>query len=84
MEQIKDGGPAFPHDDRARWGERSGMTLRAFIATKAMQGLLANPGGPIQQNDITGWGLTNTRAEGVAKTACAMADALIAELEKQS
>lgn len=29
---INTGGPAFPHDDRAQYGERSGMTLRDYFA----------------------------------------------------
>lgn len=35
--KINDGGPAFPHDDRAQYYERSGMTLRDYFAAKAME-----------------------------------------------
>lgn len=34
------GGPAFPHDDRARYTERAGMDLRDYFAAKAMQALV--------------------------------------------
>lgn len=32
--------PAFPHDDRAQYNERAGMTLRDYFAAKAMQGMM--------------------------------------------
>lgn len=35
-----DNKPAFPHDDRAEYNERSGMTLRDYFAAKAMQSYL--------------------------------------------
>lgn len=57
-------------------------TLRAYLAAKAMQGLLANPGGPIQASGMSGWGFTNCEAEHVARLAVGMADLLIAELNK--
>ena len=31
-DQIEHGGPAFPHDDRAEYNERAGMTLRDYLA----------------------------------------------------
>jgi hypothetical protein len=60
-----------------------GLTKRELFAAMAMQGLLANPGGPIQQNDSTGWGLTNVTWDQVAGVAGRAADALLAELAKQ-
>lgn len=42
------------------------MTLqerRERIATAALAGLLANPGGPIQHRPDTGWGLVNCAEE---------------------
>lgn len=38
---VRDGGPAFPHEERAAFNERAGMSLRAYFAAKAMQGLIA-------------------------------------------
>ena len=32
--------PALPHDDRAQYNERAGMTLRDYFAAKAMQGMM--------------------------------------------
>jgi hypothetical protein len=39
---LGDGGPAFPCDVDLHQGFR-GMSLRDYLAAKAMQGLLANP-----------------------------------------
>ena len=39
--KTNNGGPAFPHDDRAQYTERAGMTLRDYFAAKAMQTLLS-------------------------------------------
>jgi hypothetical protein len=39
-EQIKDGGPAFPHDDRAKAYGREGMALRDYFAAKAMGAII--------------------------------------------
>lgn len=82
MSTINDGGPAFPNvPDGAgdRWADwDTGMTLRDYFAAKAMQGMLANPGGPIQANDRCGWGLVNCTYAQVADEAYAMADAMLA------
>ena len=82
MSAIKDGGPAFPlgsveHIDGVHYAE-AGMSLRDYFAAKAMQGLLSNPGGPIQANPQNGWDYTNTPPEGVAGTAYEMADHMLA------
>ena len=37
-----DNTPAFPHDDRAEYNERAGMTLRDYFAAKALQGICAS------------------------------------------
>lgn len=89
----KDGGPAFPVDnivERDTEGRlhgkdisSAGLSKRAYFAGRAMEGLLANPGGPIQANGRTGWSLTNCREQDVASIAVSMADALIAELAKE-
>lgn len=84
MTQRNDGGKAFP------WcGDLNdcptinlGMSLRDYFAAKAMQGLLANPGGPIQANGMNGWSLTNCTGADVAMMAYAMADAMLAARER--
>lgn len=44
MNAIKDGGPAFPVQERNMFGahESQGMTLRDYFAAKAIQGFCAN------------------------------------------
>lgn len=80
--EADDGGPAFPVNT-ANQGEGGacypsyGMSLRDHFAGLAMQGLCANPGGPFQANDRTGWGLVNTSFLDVAYDAYAMADAML-------
>ena len=70
----KDGGPAFPHTFDMVYGgnTRGGMSLRAYFAGKALQGLLANP--------VTRPGNV---ADTVVAAAVRCADALIAELERE-
>lgn len=41
MDQVKDGGPAFPVSEEALMRNLPGMTLRDYFAAKAMQGMLA-------------------------------------------
>jgi hypothetical protein len=53
------------------------MTLRDYFAAKAIQGLLANPGGAIQQNGMSGWGWCNCTTENVAESPCHIADAML-------
>lgn len=59
-----------------------GLTKREMFAAIAMQGMLANSGGPIQANCVNGWSLTNCNGEDVASLATDMADNLIAALNK--
>lgn len=61
--------------------ERQRQRMRFEAAKDAMQGLLANPGGPVQANSHTGWSLTNCTADDVARAAVEIADALLAALE---
>ena len=78
---IKDnGGPAFPET----CGDQivPGMTLRDYFAAKALQGLLANAGGPIQANGMSGWGFCNSTVQHAAKFAYEWADAMLAERAK--
>ena len=72
----KDGGPAFPSehiDDNGSVTECKGMSLRAYIATAALQGLL-------DRRDIGG---SIPAHATLADTAVELADALIAELAKE-
>ncbi|WP_407971428.1 hypothetical protein ACJ51O_07975 [Burkholderia pyrrocinia] len=45
MNEINDGGPAFPEvpGDRNGYEGKSGMTLRDYFAAKALAGMLAEP-----------------------------------------
>jgi hypothetical protein len=78
MNEIKDGGPAFPCDPWAASDPKNvteakriaeGMTLRDYFAAKAMQGLMAS----------------NVRAslEAFANQAYKMADALLKAREEK-
>lgn len=62
--KINDGGPAFPTE----FTGYPGMTLRDYLAAKAMQGISANGA----------WGDSNS----VAVKAYQIADAMLAEREK--
>ena len=75
--RVNDGGPAFPvpmvpHDSQGGYTEVrwQGMSLRAWMAGKAMQGILAD--GVSYDWDVVR----------MAKASVTLADALIAELEK--
>lgn len=80
---IDDGGPAFPNTARPMAGEMTewGMSLRAWLAGKALQGLLSNPGGPIQANGMSGWDFTNCTPSNVVSLAIGLADATIEALK---
>lgn len=73
---INDGGPAFPLKEPVT-SDAPGMPLRDFFAAKVMQGLLANPGGPIQANGMSGWNWCNCTVEDVADFAWHIADAML-------
>lgn len=59
-----------------------GMTKREECAMRAMQGLLANPGGPVQSSQMSGFNFCNCDASDIAKLSVSLADALLAELDK--
>ena len=67
------GGTASPMWEVTEFG----MTLRDYFAAKAMQGLLANPGGPIQVNHRSGLGWRNCTVEDVTEFAWVIADAML-------
>lgn len=61
----------------------TGLTKRELIAAMALQGLLSNPGGPVQASSMSGWTpVTNCTHGDVAKEAIEFADAMLAELER--
>lgn len=71
--------PAYPTTACAdNWG----TDIRTTIATKMMQGLISNPGGPVQRSEMSGWAFTNCSHQDVAEFSVALADALIEELNK--
>ena len=80
--KINDGGPAFPQDpngmdDLGGWirGPFPGISLRAYFAGQALTGICANPiVNPMWKERV---------ASQFADAVLDMADALIAELEKQ-
>lgn len=85
-DQVReDGGSAFPNatdewcssSERYRPASFGGMTLRDYFAAKAMQGLMANPGGPVQQSGMSGWAFTNCDKNDVAALAYVIADAML-------
>lgn len=88
MNMINDGGQAFPVWELNGKGQPEmtgfGMTLRDFFAAKAMQGLLANPGGAIQQNGMSGWGWCNCTVDDVAEFAWHIADAMLRARENSN
>lgn len=51
--------------------------LRDDFAMRAAQGMLANPGGPIQSSSVCGWTLVNCDFANVAQQAYEFADAML-------
>lgn len=75
--------PAYPVPNSANVNGQEGLTKRELLAAMAMQGMLANPGGPVQASSNSGWqSTTNCNRGDVANEAVQFADALIAELAK--
>lgn len=78
------GGQAFPRQQWEYDGQNNvlqyqeeGMTLRDYFAAKALQGLCANPGGPFQANNISGWAIVNCDLEDIANESYKLADAML-------
>ena len=88
--KINNGGPAFPLPvaDQECCGRfesgYGGISMRDYFAAKAIQGLLANPGGPIQANGMNGWNWCNCSPEDAVNLAYSMADAMLAARENKS
>ena len=51
--------------------------LRDYFAAKALQGLCANPGGPFQANDMSGWAIVNCELDDIATESYKLADAML-------
>lgn len=82
-ERVEDGGPAFPHqfedaDGHPRYLQSTGLTIRDYFAAQALAGLLANPGGPFQANNMNGWDIVNCTLDDVARLSYQAADTMIA------
>jgi hypothetical protein len=58
-------------------GHVDDITLHDYFAAKALQGLLANPGGPIQHSPMSGWHFCNCEPLDVAQLACVLADQMM-------
>ncbi|MGL6208706.1 MAG: hypothetical protein ACRC14_02610 [Paracoccaceae bacterium] len=73
IEAARPEAPLEPVRAMIDWEQR-----RWDAAMAAMQALCANPGGPVQANQYTGWNFVNCQSDGVAKVALSLADDLIA------
>lgn len=89
MTHKHNGGPAFPLpcDDHRDFHDvfesgYGGMSLREYYIATLMQGLLANPAGPIQSNGASGWGWCNCSPEDVVNLVCSLADTMLTQREK--
>lgn len=84
MSKVTDGGAAFPDPGRAQSAKQrevltdTGMTLRDYFAAKALAGLCANPGGPFQACDQSGWRIVNCTFAQIADEAYGLADSMLA------
>lgn len=78
MSKIEDGGPAFPVQNAAAW-QGHGMTLRDYFAAKAMQGVCA--GNPEYMPVCVDQSDDPSDVVLIARTAYAMADAMLAARE---
>lgn len=86
-ESKNNGGQAFPQPmaispNGDAYPAYPGMTLRDWFAGQALAGLCANPGGPYQANDRSGWGLVNCGTDDIGGEAYRLADAMLAERSK--
>jgi hypothetical protein len=64
--------PAFPHFGHTGWSQSEGMSLRDYMAAKAMQGMVANPG----------YSLNDWSKRDIAIQSYEMADAMMKAREK--
>ena len=82
-QKPNDGGPAFPRQLREWELEKqgTGMSLRQYYAGKAMAGLVVGCGGFLGDS-FSAYAKGSCNGE-IAKRAVVLADALIAELDKE-
>ena len=73
-EPINDGGPAFPIGDQSLHPLLVGMSLRAWFAGMALQGIVTIPRKLDEDED---------EFQAVAEDCCHFADAMLAELAKE-
>lgn len=80
---VNENGCPLHHSNAGlREGVVTGLTKRELFAAMAMQGMLSNPGGPVQANSMSGWNSTVNCTHGdVAHEAIKFADDLLSELE---
>ena len=79
MNEIKNGGPAFPNDAAALRKEQEGMTLRDYFAAKALPAAYADYCESARKIGFDeGWKM------GVALDAYDMADAMLKAKEQKS
>lgn len=74
----KTGGRAFPVTNANFGNTAPGMTLRDYFAAQALVGLLADP-----HDDDDGLGFGDRYASAMASGAYMLADAMLAEREKE-
>ena len=58
------------------------VSLRDQFAMAALQGIMANPSGPIQSNGMSGWGWCNCSPSDVTNLVYSVADAMLKERSK--
>lgn len=69
--------PAFPRTYTT--DGHNGMLLRDYLAAQALAGLCANPGGPFQACNSSGWTMVNCGPRHIARQCYELADAMMAE-----
>jgi hypothetical protein len=81
MTDKKNDGPAFPFNEKegdgTHYHSHAGMTLRDYIAAKAMQGFCAHPSA-FAPNGLNGWALVNTDEARLSDYCYCIADAMLA------
>lgn len=90
MADRDDGGPAFPTinafqglDGQQKLSTIEGMSLRDAAALAALRGLCANPGGPFQASERSGWEMVNSTPKNLAAECFRLADAFLAQRSKE-
>lgn len=81
---IQAGGPAFPYvlvnnssEPMNTFSIELAPGKTADFGGMTLQGLCANPGGPFQANDMSGWAIVNCELDDIAKESYKLADAML-------